>query len=317
MDIRQLTFFTTIVDHAYNLTRASKHLRISQPALSQLVREFEEVEQVELFLRHHGRLTGLTDAGQQFYEDALSVLHGHQQMMEHLHERSRVIRGKVRLGIPPVILPVLFSQLIPKLMAEHPGIELEIIEEGAFELKRRLLLEELDLAILIEPGESYGIKRYRLIEDEVVVAVRPSHPLSEAKSVSYRDLSAEPLVILNDSFMLHHQILSQFRLVQVEPQIFFTSGAWDLLIGMVQELDVVSILPEPILRFHHAEDIRILPFDPPMLWDVSLNHLAGIEQRPLVRHVQDYVLHYFKSYWPHPSNRGESVKKNPDQPPLF
>ncbi|WP_081578961.1 helix-turn-helix domain-containing protein [Exiguobacterium antarcticum] len=43
------------------LTRASKHLQISQPALSQLVREFEELEQVELFLRHHGRLTGCTD----------------------------------------------------------------------------------------------------------------------------------------------------------------------------------------------------------------------------------------------------------------
>ena len=305
MDIRQLRFFTTIVDQAYNLTRASKHLHISQPALSQLVRDFEESEQVELFERHHGRLTGLTDAGRQFYEDALKVLRQHQVMMEHLHERSNLMRGKVRLGIPPVILPVLFSQLIPKLMAEHPGIELEVIEEGAFELKRRLLLEELDLAILIEPGESYGIERYRLIEDEVVVAVRPSHPLSQQQNVSYQELAAEPLVILNDSFMLHHQILSQFRNVQVEPHIFFTSGAWDLLIGMVQELDVVSILPEPILRFHHAEDIRILPFDPPMLWDVSLNHLAGVEQRPLVRHVHEYVLHYFKSYWPHPSGREE------------
>ena len=92
MDIRKLTFFTTIVDHAYNLTRASKHLHISQPALSQLVREFEELEQVELFLRHHGRLTGLTDAGQQFYEDALSVLRGHQQMMEQKETHLDVSR---------------------------------------------------------------------------------------------------------------------------------------------------------------------------------------------------------------------------------
>jgi len=36
-----------------------------------------------------------------------------------------------------------------------------------------------------------------------------------------------------------------------------------------------------------------------------------------VRHVEDYVLHYFKSYWPHPSDRTADAKKNPDQPPLL
>lgn len=300
MDIRQLLFFTTIVEQGYNLTRASKHLSISQPALSQMIRDFEQLEQVELFIRKHRRLTGLSETGRQLYEDAKIVLTRHQALMGHLRERSNVVRGKVRLGIPPVILPVLFSQLIPKFMAEHPGIELEIIEEGAFELKRRLLLEELDLAILIEPGESYGIERFRLIEDEVVVAVRPNHPFQAKEALSYSDIGNEPLVILNDRFMLHHQILSEFRKVQQEPNIFFMSGAWDLLIGMVQELDVISILPEPILRFHHADDIKIIPFEPPMLWDVSLNRLVGTELRPVVRHVHQYIVHYFQSFWPTP-----------------
>ncbi|MBF8152750.1 LysR family transcriptional regulator [Exiguobacterium sp. TBG-PICH-001] len=101
MDIRQLLFFTTIVEQGYNLTRASKHLSISQPALSQMIRDFEQLEQVELFIRKHGRLTGLSETGRQLYEDAKIVLTRHQALMGHLRERSNVVRGKVRLGIPP------------------------------------------------------------------------------------------------------------------------------------------------------------------------------------------------------------------------
>ncbi|WP_114569682.1 LysR family transcriptional regulator [Exiguobacterium flavidum] len=298
MEIRQINYFLAVVENGYNLSRASRHLHVSQPALSQMIREFEESERVELFRRKNGRLVGLTDAGSQFYEDARQVMTMHSLMMRHIREETQLIRGKVRLGIPPVILPALFSTLIPKLMREHPGIDLEIVEEGAYELKKRLLAEELDLAVLIEPEKVFGLEQHRLVADEVVVAVRPTHPLAKGKTVTWKALAEQPLVILNDSFMLHHQILNHFRKAEIDPRIFFTSGAWDLLIGMVQELDVVSILPEPILTFHHAEDICILPFEPPMTWDVSLCHVEHIHHRPVVQYVEEYILDFFHTFWP-------------------
>ncbi|WP_041256096.1 hypothetical protein [Exiguobacterium antarcticum] len=62
-------------------------------------------------------------------------MHGHQQMMEHLHERSRVLRGKPARDSAGHSARSLFA-IDSEIDGEHPGIELEIIEEGAFELKR-------------------------------------------------------------------------------------------------------------------------------------------------------------------------------------
>ncbi|MFW7374272.1 LysR family transcriptional regulator [Vagococcus fluvialis] len=54
MDIKHLEYFTTIVENNFNLSQSAKILLISQPGLTKFIKEFEEKEEVELFVRSKG-----------------------------------------------------------------------------------------------------------------------------------------------------------------------------------------------------------------------------------------------------------------------
>lgn len=47
MDIRHLRYFVSIVDNDFNLSRASQNLYVSQPALSMMITEFENRENIQ------------------------------------------------------------------------------------------------------------------------------------------------------------------------------------------------------------------------------------------------------------------------------
>lgn len=101
MDILQLKYFIAIVENDLNLSLASKKLHLSQPALSKYILKFEEEENLKLFERKNGRLSGLTFAGENFYNNAKVVVESHTNMLSELREQSKKITGTVRIGIPP------------------------------------------------------------------------------------------------------------------------------------------------------------------------------------------------------------------------
>ncbi|VEI47594.1 transcriptional regulator CysB [Actinobacillus equuli] len=55
MDIRHLRYFVAIVDNDFNLSRTSQNLYISQPALSMMISEFEQRENIQLFKRNNNK----------------------------------------------------------------------------------------------------------------------------------------------------------------------------------------------------------------------------------------------------------------------
>ena len=74
--------------------------------------KIEESEDVYLFERYKGRLNGLTPAGERFYVNAEHIINEYKNMMEDLREDSVQFKGKVRIGIPPLILGIAFSDVV-------------------------------------------------------------------------------------------------------------------------------------------------------------------------------------------------------------
>ena len=60
IDIQKLMYLHAIVENNFNITTAANKLFISQPALSQMISTLEHDEDFNLFVRHKGRICGLT-----------------------------------------------------------------------------------------------------------------------------------------------------------------------------------------------------------------------------------------------------------------
>lgn len=295
MEISHLKYFIAIVENNLNLSDASRKLHISQPALSKYIIKFEEEENLKLFERNYGRLTGLTPAGENFYANALVVIEKHDNLMNEFREHGSLIRGVIRIGIPPLILTVLFTEIMADLIRLNPKIKFTIIEKGAFELRKMLLLEELDLAVLLDPTNLSDLlfKEEVIREDELTAFMSRDNPLAEGVKIEWSDLKGKDLAIFNESFMIHHQLMAKFRSIKMEPRISLMSGSWDFLLEVTRTSNFITVLPAPIRDHFFFRDVKEMPFSKPISWQVVLTYPVKSRYSRIEKYTLDSIRDYF------------------------
>ena len=296
MDINQLKYFIAIVENDLNLSVASKKLHISQPALSKYIIKFEEEEKVKLFERNHGRLTGLTSAGENFYANAQIVIEKHDNLMKEFREHGSLIKGTVRIGIPPLILTVLFTEVMAELIRLNVGIRFIIIEKGAFELRKMLLLDELDIAVLLHPTNLNQLlfKEEIIREDELTAFMSKENPLASKSSIEWTDLKGKDLAVFNETFMIHHQLMRKFQSLKMDPKISLMSGSWDFLLEVTRTSTFITILPAPIKEHFSFKDVTEVPFKNPISWQVLLTYKQKSHYTRIEEYTIDSIIRYFR-----------------------
>ena len=296
MDINQLKYFIAIVENDLNLSVASKKLHISQPALSKYIIKFEEEEKVRLFERSHGRLTGLTPAGENFYGNAQIVIEKHDNLMKEFRDHGSLIKGTVRIGIPPLILTVLFTEVMADLIRLNPDIRFIIVEKGAFELRRMLLLDELDLAVLLHPTNLNELlfKEEVIREDALSAFMSKDNPLAAKKTIEWTDLKGKDLAVFNETFMIHHQLMRKFQSLKMEPKISLMSGSWDFLLEVTRTSNFITILPAPIKEHFSFKDVTEVAFKKPISWQVVMTYKLKSHYTRIEEYTIDSIRKYFK-----------------------
>src|SRR5215475_3364926 len=110
MLLRHVRYFLAVAD-AGNFTRAAETLHVSQPTLSQQIRQLEETLDAPLFDRS-GRTVRLTDAGEAYHVYARRAMQDLEAGRRAIHDVGELTRGNLRLAMTPTFTPYLFCRLI-------------------------------------------------------------------------------------------------------------------------------------------------------------------------------------------------------------
>lgn len=262
MDIIQMYYFINIVECSCNLSLAAKKIHISQSALSQFVKNFEEAENIQLFHRKNGRLDGLTEAGERIFRYSTEIVSKYEEMQSAIQSESAKQLGTIRLGLPSLILRFYFSNILPNFLLEHPHIDIQIIEAGGVELRQKLITEELNYALLIEPT-SLDPKKYEqhIIQmDEYVAFVDKNHPLAEKELLEWKDLEGYKIGTFIKTFTTYGLIADKLEKEKINAKFMHLSSSWDYLIESMQGTETISILPGPIESILDHDKYRMLRF---------------------------------------------------------
>jgi DNA-binding transcriptional LysR family regulator len=237
----------------------------------------------------------LTNVGESFYNNALIVIDHHDRMIKDLRENSTVVKGKVRIGIPPLILTVMFTDFLSNLIIKNPNIRFEIIEEGAFELRRQLILQEIDFAIILQPTDlnPQVFKEEIILIDQLTCFMSTRHTLSSKGSIQWTDLRQRKLAIFTNTFMIHHQLKRKFESLNITPDIALMSSSWDFLLESTRGSDFITILPSPVNKHISYSDIKEIPFDPPFPWKVVLVYPIKSRYSRIENYVRQSMMSYF------------------------
>ena len=236
MDIRHLRYFVSIVDNDFNLSRASQNLYVSQPALSMMITEFENRENIQIFKRASGKIIGLTFAGENYYRDAKEVIKRYNDMRTNLYKSKDCKKGTITIGIPPLVLSAVFSSVLPHLILKNPDINFIIKEIGAYALKSELLLDKVDLAVLLYPERISKniIDSIEIHSSELALFLSPKHVLAKKQQITWADLHQQKMAIFDQTFMIHHHLKEAFERNNCYPDIVLDSSCWDFLLSAVK-----------------------------------------------------------------------------------
>lgn len=294
IEFTQLHYLIAIVDNDYNLTRSAKMLHVTQPALSKSISELEFRQDVKIFNRKKGRIIGLTTIGNKLMKDARKVYGDYIGMMDRLQTSASDDQGTVRIGIAPVIISTVFSDAIVQFIQENPGIHLELVEKGAYELQEMLVLGKIDLAVIVSPSTFNTINEKIIYRNSVSVWFNKQHRFhKKSGSISIQEISKEKIVTLSNGFMVTYQLKQQFNRAGLYPNFFFQTGAWDLLLNMCQNNDLIGILATPIENNYDLRDMEHREIDPFFPWNISICDVSDSQKSPVVKKTEKWFISYF------------------------
>ena len=169
MNLKQALYIRTVAQEG-SVTQAAKKLYVSQPSLSQMIRQVESEYGVTLFDRTVSPLR-LTYAGQKYLEAANVMLSVNDRLENELREIRQENSGLLRLGISVQRAIQILPVALPWFTMQYPKVSIDLREEGSARLEELLEAGEIDLALAAVRSE--GLKPQILLEtDSLEVAKR-------------------------------------------------------------------------------------------------------------------------------------------------
>jgi LysR family transcriptional regulator for metE and metH len=193
LETRSLELVLAIADHG-TMTRAARHIHLTQSALSHHLLQLEARLQVQLFHRM-GRRMLPTPAGQRLVDLARRVIPevaaAEEQMESEAAGRTAVLRLSTECYTTYTWLP----RVLPAFRRRHAGVEVRIVAEATSAPLDALRDRQIDLAIVHSDVLHSGVRTVPLFTDEMVLVTAPDHPLAARRHVAAAALQPEHLIL--------------------------------------------------------------------------------------------------------------------------
>lgn len=201
-NLYQLTTFVTVISEG-SMTAAADKLFLTQPAVSQQIRNLEEDLGVELLVRGVRQIKP-TPQGEVLFEHAKKILQLVQQAEIAIKSLGAELKGQLRIGTLNSIGLQIMSPIVGRLMRHNPELMLRIEYAPGEELIRLFKKSQLDVLILPEVQVEFGVEldssEKKFILKEEMWLVGSGKDANLPPQIALKELGKFPLVNFTDEF---------------------------------------------------------------------------------------------------------------------
>ncbi len=218
MDIKTLSYFVVVAEEL-NITRASKILMMSQPPLSNQIKNLEEELGVKLFIRGKRRLK-LTEEGNFLYLKSKDILGLVDQTKSEIFNMNHGLRGTISIGLVEGMAPDIAATWISESMKEYPFVRFRVIDGNSDDLIEKMRGGLISLAVITSPFDEILLNAIKVGEEKLVAFMNIDHPLAKQEDgkVDVNSLKNEALIVPSRKAFID-QISKWFRKIHTEPNI--------------------------------------------------------------------------------------------------
>ena len=193
---------------------AADELGLTQPSVSQRIRELESALDRSLFVRQGPRAspTGEAQALLAYADRMLSV----QAEIDARFGRGPAVRGTLRVGLSENFAMVGLTELLRRLEQRHPSIEASLFIGDSGQLSRALNRREVDVAIVAEPQVDVQVEQLPVGWSRLAWFAGPRVVLPR-RAMDPAELARHPLIVGPPTSRLHATVMRWFTEAGVSP----------------------------------------------------------------------------------------------------
>jgi DNA-binding transcriptional LysR family regulator len=191
--LRRLRYFIVLAEELH-FGRAAQRLNMSQPPLSQQIRQLEDALEVELFHRSHHSVE-LTSAGRAFLERVPLIFEQLDKAVSHARMAARGQLGRLEIGMISSSLVGVIPAALESFGQRHPEVGWQLHEMTPSAQIEALLERRIDIGIFRMPAEHEGLQRELIMREDVMIVLPQKHPLAIRERLELAELRDLPFVM--------------------------------------------------------------------------------------------------------------------------
>jgi LysR family transcriptional regulator, hydrogen peroxide-inducible genes activator len=303
--LRQFRYLVAVAE-TLSFRRAAEICHVTQPTLSDQIRELEARLKVQLIERTRRKVV-MTPIGHDIADRAQRVLRDVQDIIDLADRGRHILEGKLRLGVLPSLGPYLLPLVLPYLRQRYPDLKLYLREDMANKLLQRLEDGDLDLLVFPVPVRQDGFSIAELFREPLWLALPKEHPLSSKDRLEPADLKGLTVLALETGHSLHGTVLSLCREYGANPLLDFATTSLDTLRQMAAMNVGATFLPALYVRAEAREDrqLAVIRFSEPepsrnigLVWREK--SARSSEYLALATHIRDVLVAEVPEVFPLP-----------------
>jgi DNA-binding transcriptional LysR family regulator len=215
MFLRQLEYLVALAQEQH-FTRAAQHCNVSQPSLSNAIKQLERELGTPIVLRHQ-RFQGFTAEGARIIEWSKRILADRDAMLQELSVLKKNLSGRLRLGAMPTSSPIL-PFINRRFLDLHPGVQIEVSFLGLEELRVKLTNFDLDVGITyIDQKQPVPLVSLPLYKEHLSLLVPDKGNFRNMTQMTWSEAAELPLCLLSPNMHERAIIDSAFASVGKVP----------------------------------------------------------------------------------------------------
>ncbi|MBK5949765.1 transcriptional regulator [Rhodobium orientis] len=289
MGLQHIETFRAVVMTG-SMTRAAEELHTSQPQISRLIGQLEEIAGFSLFVRNGTRIATSAE-GAKFFEEVEKAFVGLKNL-ETAADDIRSFRAEsLRVAAMPRLAGGLLTQSVAALKTDYPDVMVSIHSGTASAVDTWVGSGICDVGLVMLYGSGgTGLDMVPVSTSNCVCVLPVGHPLAEREAIGAADLAGERFIAFSSGSSLRRQVDAFFRDDGVEPAIAVETDLGASACALVRAgLGVSIINPMAALEEAGRMDIAIRPVWPRLPVTLGLIFPPYRQRSRLIDLFEDYA----------------------------
>jgi len=287
--LQQLRLFSSAARHL-SFARAAEECHVSQPAVSMQIRSLEEQVGLPLFDRGHRQLS-LTTPGEYFLVYARRMLSTLKDAEDAMARMRGAQGGRLVIGLVSTA-EYFLPRLLARFVAEHPGVEVQLVIGNRQSLVELLGRNDVDLAVMGRPPKEMETRAEPFALHPNSVVAPPHHPLSRLAHIPPKMLAAERFIVREAGSGTRAAMEQFFRDQHLSPSIVMEVGSNEAIKHAVAAGLGISFLSLHTVHLEvSSKELAVLPIDGlPMFRRWHVVHTSAKTLSPAAEAFRYFIL---------------------------